>query len=74
MFSQTGETEMTTRQQLIRIAKANAAEALDQLASNPNAINDYEDNMRDTLAPLNLTPTEIWWAEDAYRRAVGTKA
>lgn len=59
---------MRNRRAAIQIAKQNAAEAMDQLAANPNAVKDYEDNMRDTLARMDLTPTEVWFAEDAYRR------
>lgn len=58
---------MKNRQKAIAVARANAKEALDQLVANPNAIADYEDNLRDTLAGMELTPVEIWWAEDTYR-------
>ena len=61
---------MTNRSKAIKVARENAMVALDQLASNPSAIEDYMDNMRDTLAELglDLTPTDIWFAEDTYRR------
>lgn len=65
---------MSKRQEAIKVAKQNAAEALDQLPSNPKAMEDYRDNMHDTLAKMDLTPTEVWFAEDAFRRATTNRS
>jgi hypothetical protein len=58
---------MTRRDQILEIARNNALEGLDQ-----GRVDDYEDNMHDTLTELfpDCTPAEAGLAEDEFNRIV----
>jgi hypothetical protein len=61
------ETEMNNSRtkQILEIARLNALEGLDQ-----NRVEDYEDNMRDTLADISCTDREAGMAEAEFNRII----
>ena len=56
---------MTRQEQIIEIARNNALEGLDQ-----GRVEDYLDNMRDSLAEIipDCTPAEAGLAEDVFNQ------